>query len=192
MIMNYCWKCGNPVKPAQKFCAKCGAKLRGEEIEEKHIDKTIAGKGKLPGMNAFCLLLIIACAIVWFCTPLAKIEYVKTAPHPSGLFLLENLNKELAACIRSFTFWLEMLSLLGIIAGLFAAFFHKRRASSDYALISAFNLLFIVVFDLFRRSGNIDFLLSDFGWGFWTLLGLLIFTAIVNILLEKRTARKLL
>ena len=181
---NYCSNCGNPVKPGHNFCGKCGMKLPNETLIEppKNNPPTASNPPESKSqINVISVVIILACIAVWFFAPLAAVNYASVDAQPTGLMLFEDEDYDLEWLMGSPVFWLETVSLLLMAVCMIAALSHDRKSTRGYALLSVLCLAAVGVCMYFGVERDMDYFLGAFGWGFWTVIGLMLLTAITNI-----------
>ena len=184
-MLNYCSNCGKPVKPGHNYCGKCGVKLSNIKVieppEENNPPVRINPPENKPGINMVSVILIFACIAVWFFAPLAAVNYASVDAQPTGLMLFEDEDYDLEWLMGSPVFWLETVSLLLMAVCMIATLSRDRKSTRGYAFLSALCLAVVGVCMYFWVEQDMDYFLAAFGWGFWTVIGLMLLTAITNI-----------
>lgn len=197
-MANYCWSCGKPVKPTQKFCGKCGAKLFDEPPIIPPVElpvKPLAGPARTAmdtdgnerlenGLISFlCLMLVVGCLFLWFRAPLAAINLLTMGDQPSGWTLLGSGDYEFEYLKDLTIFWLEIASLGGMLLCMLALLLQAPGGAKLFAALTVVSIVSISV-ERYRwlegglgLEGDMEYYFDAFGYGFWViaLLMLLVF-----------------
>ena len=184
-MVKYCWSCGNPVKPGQKFCGKCGVKLEEDvpiepplipedDFENLAKDKNENARVENSILSILCLLLVAGCLYLWFCAPLTAINLLTIGDQPSGWTLLASGDYEFEYLKDSTIFWLEIASLGGMLLCLLAIFNRSSGGTRIFAALTEVSLVAAAI-QMYRwLEGDMDYFFDAFGYGFWAIAVLML------------------
>jgi len=197
---NYCSNCGNPVKPGQNFCGKCGAKLNEISTEVEH-ESSIRGDAKpeqqgvsenvATNYYVICVVLVCIGIVLWFCTPLVAI--IPGSPL-KGAKLLNLAFDEYTSDIllESNMLW----PALGVLAGMvfcMIALVSKAPGGTRFFSFAAGIVTPLFYLLLAVNLGDSDFLdyfvdASDMiGSGSWIITGIMLVVFILALKLRRNT-----
>lgn len=127
------------------------------------------------------VISILACVAVWFFAPLAAVNYASVDAQPTGLMLFEDEDYDLVWLMDSPVFWVETVSLLLMAVCMITTLSCDRKSIRGYAFLSVLSLAAVGVCMYFWGERDMDCFLGALGWGFWTVIGLMLLMVITNI-----------